>query len=134
MTSPSVPLPLVTLGKTGLKVSPIGFGGYRISAQIETHRQALKLALSSGCTLIDTSTNYGDGQSEILIGEVIQEMVSSQKLKREDLTIVSKVGYVQGDNLTLLSKEKSAVSPLKKWSSTHPTAGTASLMSFCEIN
>jgi aryl-alcohol dehydrogenase-like predicted oxidoreductase len=90
----------VILGKTGLKVSSIGFGGYRISAQIPAHREALKLALASGCNLIDTSTNYGDGQSEILIGEVLKDF------KREDIVVVSKIGYVQGENLDLAQQRK----------------------------
>jgi aryl-alcohol dehydrogenase-like predicted oxidoreductase len=97
---------LTTLGKTGLKVSPIGFGGYRISAQIPAHREALKLALTSGCNLIDTSTNYGDGQSEILIGEVLQELTQAKALKREGVVVVTKVGYVQGENLTLAQQRK----------------------------
>lgn len=57
------------LGKTGWSVSPVGFGGYRIHDRVDEHREALKLALTSGCNLIDTSTNYGDGGSEKLIGK-----------------------------------------------------------------
>jgi aryl-alcohol dehydrogenase-like predicted oxidoreductase len=106
MTQNPLSLPKVALGKTCLKVSPIGFGGYRVSAQIQEHREALQLALTSGCNLIDTSTNYGDGQSEILIGEVIQDLVENKKLRREDVVVVSKIGYVQGENLTLAQQRK----------------------------
>src|SRR5258708_6737832 len=87
------------LGKTGWSVSPVGFGGYRISPLVQDHREALKLALTSGCNLIDTSTNYGDGASEKLIGEVLRELTTEHGLKRDQVVVVSKVGYIQGENL-----------------------------------
>jgi aryl-alcohol dehydrogenase-like predicted oxidoreductase len=79
---------------------------WRLPDFCPAHREALKLALTSGCNLIDTSTNYGDGQSEILIGEVLQELIQAQTLKREDVVVVTKIGYVQGENLTLAQQRK----------------------------
>ncbi|HTA92517.1 MAG TPA: aldo/keto reductase [Polyangiaceae bacterium] len=90
------------LAKTGLTVSGIGFGGYRIDDTHPEHRAALELALRSGLNLIDTSTNYADGRSERLIGEVLARMVDKRELEREELVVVSKVGYVQGKNYELL--------------------------------
>jgi aryl-alcohol dehydrogenase-like predicted oxidoreductase len=81
------------LGRTGLSVSRVGFGGYRIDLRDPEHRAALELALQMGCNLIDTSTNYTDGESEKLIGEVIS------KFKREEIVVVTKAGYIQGTNL-----------------------------------
>src|SRR6185312_6326727 len=89
------------LGKTGWSVSPVGFGGYRIHAGIELHHASLKLALESGCNLIDTSTNYGDGGSETLVGETLAELFAAGSLRREQVVVVTKVGYVQGENLKL---------------------------------
>ena len=94
------------LGKTGWSVSPVGFGGYRIHPQLSDHRDALKLALKSGCNLIDTSANYGDGGSEKLIGEVLREMTSAGEIKREQIVVVSKAGYMQGENLKLARQRK----------------------------
>lgn len=94
------------LGKTGWSVSPVGFGGYRIHDRVDEHREALKLALTSGCNLIDTSTNYGDGGSEKLIGEVLRELIGAGKLKREQVVVVSKAGYVQGENLKLARQRR----------------------------
>ena len=59
------------LGKTGLIVSALGFGAYRVDGRTPEHREALRMALGGGCNLIDTSTNYTDGASESLIGEVL---------------------------------------------------------------
>lgn len=83
------------LGKSNLTVSQVGFGSYRVRENSLDHREALQLALQSGCNLIDTSTNYTDGESERLIGSVIKN------LHRDEIVIVTKVGYVQGENLKL---------------------------------
>lgn len=93
------------LGKTDLIVSKIGFGGYRIHEYSSDHRSALKEALLSGCNLVDTSTNYGDGGSEKLIGEVLSELFTSQSLQREEVVIVTKVGYLQGQLLDQAKKK-----------------------------
>jgi aryl-alcohol dehydrogenase-like predicted oxidoreductase len=98
--------PALTLGLTGWKVSPIGFGGYRVDVEVDEHRDALMQALGSGCNLIDTSSNYTDGHSERLVGEVLSEMVSKKEITREEIVLVTKVGYVQGENLVLAQQRK----------------------------
>lgn len=87
------------LGSTELTVSRVGFGGYRIHEFDPDHREALREALLSGCNIIDTSANYTDGSSERLIGEVTSELFSDGRLKRQEIVFVTKVGYVQGQNL-----------------------------------
>lgn len=94
------------LGRTGWSVSPVGFGGYRIHPQVPEHREALRLALTSGCNLIDTSTNYGDGGSETLVGEVAHDLMSEGKIRREQIVVVTKAGYLQGENLKLAQQRK----------------------------
>ncbi len=86
------------LGKTELGCSRLGFGSYRIDPTNPNHRQALKLALQNGVNLIDTSTNYSDGGSEQAIGEVLVELVEQGQLSREQVVVVTKIGYVQGRN------------------------------------
>lgn len=88
-----------TLGSTGLTNSRIGFGGYRTGIDQEDHRAALIKAIREGCNLIDTSTNYADGDSERLVGSVIQELLGQNELTRDNVIVVSKIGYVQGKNL-----------------------------------
>lgn len=104
-------LPPRQLGRTGWFVSPVGFGGYRIHDRIPEHREALKLALTSGCNLIDTSTNYTNGGSELLIGQVLQELFKKGEISRDQIVVVTKVGYLQGDNLTIAQRKIEEGSP-----------------------
>jgi hypothetical protein len=90
-----------TLGKTGLHISPVGFGGYRISDDDPSHHEALRLAILSGCNLIDTSANYGDGHSEKLVGDVLTELFTAKRLSRDEIIVITKAGYVQGENMKL---------------------------------
>lgn len=98
-------------GATGLTTSRLGFGTYRVAANDAEHRQALKQALAGGCNLIDTSTNYMDGDSERLVGSVLAEEMKTGELAREEIVVVSKIGYVQGDNLKAAEAREKAGRP-----------------------
>ena len=74
-------------------LSQYSFGTYRTTYLNPLHREALKYALENGITHIDTSSNYMNGEAEQLVGQAIEN------IKREDITIVSKGGYIQGQNL-----------------------------------
>lgn len=89
------------LGRTELQVAPVGFGGYRVHVESQMHRQALEEALRAGVNLIDTSANYGDGGSEILIGQVLGALFEEQVFAREEIVVVTKAGYLQGTALEL---------------------------------
>ena len=80
-------------------MSKIGFGGYRVSTKSEEHIKALKHALRKGGHVIATSSNYTDGESEKLIGEVLADYYGDNKP-----LIISKVGYLQGQNLVKADK------------------------------
>lgn len=71
----------------------IGFGGYRISIRSNEHKAALVNALKADVKLIDTSSNYTNGESEKLIGAVLKEYPECNPI------LVTKAGYIQGDNL-----------------------------------
>jgi len=86
------------LGSTGLFVSGVGFGGYRVDDRQPEQRAALELALRSGLNLIDTASNYSDGHSERLVGEVLCHLTDQHELSRAEVVVVSKLGYVQGQN------------------------------------
>lgn len=90
-----------------------GFGGYRVDNRVNEHLNALTKAILNGITLIDTSTNYSEGGSEILIGNVINDLTGSGKIKREDVTIVTKAGYIQGRNYRYASKRKEKGNPFE---------------------
>ena len=87
------------LGKLHVRVSPAGFGCYRVDDRVARHREALRLALLSGVNLVDTSTNYGDGHGELLVGRVLKETAAAGEVRREEIVVVTKAGYVQGQNL-----------------------------------
>lgn len=101
---------LVPFGKdTGLRVTPIGFGGYRVGLDRDEHARALDRALSKGCSLIDTSTNYMDGDSETMIGQVLRNR--TERGARPP-TLVTKIGYVQGKNLHTAQTRESGGRPI----------------------
>lgn len=92
------------LGRTGLTVSACGFGSYRVDYRVKEHFDSLEYAVSNGINLIDTSSNYSDGGSEILIGNVLGDLINRDKINREEIVIVSKGGYMQGKNLETAKK------------------------------
>ena len=80
MTLPITPTMKTRIfGKTGWKVSEIGFGAWAIGARgwgpqsDADSLAALHTALDRGCNFIDTALGYGDGHSERLIGQVLKE-------------------------------------------------------------
>ena len=107
------PVSCVLLGRTALMASQAGFGGYRISTGVAHHESALKTAIRSGINLIDTSANYADGGSEILVGQVLEKLMTSGSVNREQIIVVSKVGYLQGQNFALSQQRKEEGRPFK---------------------
>ncbi len=67
------------LGKTGLKVSEIGYGAWGIGksswigASDDESVKALHRSVDLGLNFIDTALAYGDGHSEKLVGQLIKE-------------------------------------------------------------
>lgn len=78
-------------------ISNIGIGTYRMSVENNTHKTALEYAIKNGINLIDTASNYQQGKSEILIGEVIKPHF------REQIFITTKAGYIQGKDINKIS-------------------------------
>jgi aryl-alcohol dehydrogenase-like predicted oxidoreductase len=67
------------LGKTGIEVSEIGYGGWGIGGgwgdqNDEEALRALKRALDLGVTFFDTALGYGNGHSERLIGRAVADV------------------------------------------------------------
>ncbi|PHR55473.1 MAG: oxidoreductase [Arcobacter sp.] len=82
----------------------LAFGTYRTGLDDPEHQAALTLALKEGIRLIDTSTNYMDGDAERLIAKVLDEAFGGHK--PEDVEIVSKAGYIQGNLLEAVKQSK----------------------------
>lgn len=77
--APAAAMPRRALGRSGLKVSEIGFGGWGIGKSMwgrtddEESLRALRAALERGVDYFDTAAVYGHGHSERLIGRVLRE-------------------------------------------------------------
>ena len=99
------------LDETGLLVSPAGFGGYRVDVSVGDHHQALRHALLNGVNLIDTSSNYGGGGSEKLVGTVLRRLDDEGDVSRQAVVVVSKGGYLQGENYQISQQRKEAGRP-----------------------
>ena len=79
-----------TLGRTGLRVSELGYGAWGIGKQMwvgaddaESER-SLRAAVAAGVNFIDTALAYGDGHSERLVGEVVRG-------SREEVYVATKI-------------------------------------------
>ena len=67
------------LGRTGLKVSTLGFGcgsvgGLLVRSEYPEMRRGVARALELGITYFDTASLYGNGQSEVNLGAVLREL------------------------------------------------------------
>jgi len=67
------------LGDTGLQVSALGFGcgavgGLMVRGDEKTRVRAVERAIEAGINYFDTAQIYGDGQSEIHLGQVLQTL------------------------------------------------------------
>src|SRR6059058_6387030 len=90
------------LGRTGIRVSAIGFGGWAIGGSAEASGaplgwgrtsddeslSAIRRAREMGVTLYDTADSYGFGRSESLLGIVLSRY-------RQEVVIATKVGVVR---------------------------------------
>lgn len=88
--------PYRRLGRTELMVSPICFGSLRLTPENEMYKESLRVAFSQGINFIDSSGSYGDGASELLIGDVIKEKMAMGEIQRNQLVISTKIGTLQG--------------------------------------
>jgi aryl-alcohol dehydrogenase-like predicted oxidoreductase len=81
-------------GKTGWKVSEIGFGGWQLGGEFGAVDDAdsvrtLLAAFDRGVNLVDTAQMYGKGRSEEVIGKALKQW------KDEPIYIATKVQPVQ---------------------------------------
>jgi len=73
--SANTDMPMRILGRTGVRVSVLAFGGGSRFVGYRTDEEAiaaLNRALDAGVTYVDTSASYGNGVSENRIGQVMK--------------------------------------------------------------
>ncbi len=117
------------LGKSGIKVSPMGLGCWPIGGQFymdgkidgygdandEVSIEAIQTGLDLGVNFLDTSDAYGIGHSERVIGEAI-------KGRRSQVVLATKFGYfgseatktLQGYNVTPEYIERACEASLRR--------------------
>lgn len=79
----------IKLGKTGYAVTSLGIGTWGLGGdswrgmEPRQSQRAVYHAIEHGITLVDTALEYGDGNSERLVGEVVRE------LRAQDTVVVA---------------------------------------------
>ncbi len=81
-------------GKTGLRVSEVGFGcgptgGLMVSGSLDERCAVVARAVELGITLFDAAPVYGNGQSERNLGETLQALHSSELVPLQPDTTLS---------------------------------------------
>ena len=84
----------------GLTLSNIGIGTYLGDADEQTDiivKNAVKESILSGVNVIDTAINYRAQKAERSVGNAISELISEEKIKRDEIFVSTKNGYVTND-------------------------------------
>jgi aryl-alcohol dehydrogenase-like predicted oxidoreductase len=82
----SSPVPMRPLGKTGVRVSALGVGGYHLGTA-ESQQAATAIvhaAMDAGINFFDNAWDYHDGLSEVRLGEAL-------KGRRDQAVVMTKV-------------------------------------------
>jgi len=83
------------LGRSGIMVSPIAWGMWRLSGEVAEARALAEAAIDAGITLFDTADIYGAGgfgEAESLFGRVLADAPGL----RERIVLATKGGIVPG--------------------------------------
>src|SRR5918911_674154 len=105
MTVESLRMQYRDLGRTGIRVSAVGFGAWAIGGTAEASGTplgwgrtsddeslaAIRRARDLGVTFFDTADSYGFGRSESLLGIVLSRT-------RQDVVLATKVGVVRSSS------------------------------------
>jgi aryl-alcohol dehydrogenase-like predicted oxidoreductase len=83
-----------TLGRTGVQVSSLALGAMNFGAIGRTTQDEataiVDAALEGGINLVDTADMYGQGESEVMVGQAI-------KNRRDDLVLATKAAMPMGE-------------------------------------
>ncbi len=95
---------IVTLGRTGLEVSPIAFGTWELGGEWGAFNEregieAIQYARRLGVNLFDTAQGYGFGASERLLAKALRDELDR---RRDELVIATKGGLRLDDERGLV--------------------------------
>lgn len=96
--APKSPVPLVTLGKTGAKVTKLGMG-----TSWALDQSFVQAALFAGVRYIDTSESYENTRAEKVVGEVLERT----KMRKDVFLVTKNAGYrrAQGESAKAVFEE-----------------------------
>lgn len=83
-----------------LSCSSVGLGTYLGDSDAKTdalYEEAFGEALSAGCNVVDSAINYRFQRSERSIGAALQDLVGSGRVRREELVVCTKGGFLSFD-------------------------------------
>lgn len=94
------------VGKSGLLVSRLGLGTMTWGRDTDEHESAdqLRTFLDAGGNFIDTASTYGDGDSERVIGGLLDTLV-----KRSDVVLATKSGIGYRDGKRVVDNSRRAL-------------------------
>jgi aryl-alcohol dehydrogenase-like predicted oxidoreductase len=87
-------------GVADLLFSSIGLGTYLGEPDIASDQlyvQSVEAALRSGINVVDSAINYRHQRSERNIGAALEELVSRGDIKRDEIIVCTKAGYLSLD-------------------------------------
>jgi aryl-alcohol dehydrogenase-like predicted oxidoreductase len=93
-------------GNSGLSLSRLGLGTMTWGRDTDTHEAAdqCRAFIEAGGNFIDTSSTYGDGDSERVIGGLIGAL-----FKREDVAIATKAGVSFPDGVRTVNNSRQSL-------------------------
>ena len=83
-----------------LLLSNVGIGTYLGDADSKTDelvKNAVKQSVLSGVNVIDTAINYRSQKAERSVGNAISELITEEKISRDEIFVCTKNGYVTND-------------------------------------
>ena len=113
-------------GKTGWRVSEMGFGGARIGGLLAqdggraTSLKTLEAACDAGINFFDTADMYSQGESEMLVGKAFRK-------KRDKVFVATKGGYCLPGRMRLVQFIKPFAKPIVRALGLRRSAVPASL-------
>jgi aryl-alcohol dehydrogenase-like predicted oxidoreductase len=99
------------VSRVGLDLSSIAHGTYLGESDDATdarYAEALRLSLTSGVNVVDTAINYRCQRSERVVGRVLQELIGEGALRRDEVVLCTKAGYVPLDHTPPASRDEYA--------------------------
>lgn len=91
-----------------LVASALGIGSYLgdcTDAEDERYRTALREAMALGVNVLDTASNYRCQRSERVVGNAVVEAIAAGEVRRDEVLVCSKGGYVALDGQPPASRD-----------------------------